>query len=45
MDRMLKPATRRNKRQAAQRNGTAWRRFSPDGTTCRYCKHDGSKHL
>ena len=44
MDRMLKKATRRNKRRS-QRNHGAWRRFSPDGTTCRYCKHDGSKHL
>ena len=44
MDRTLKPATRRNKRRQ-QRNGSAWRRFSPDGTTCRYCKHDGSHHL
>ena len=37
MDRMLKRATRRSKRRQ-QRNGSAWRRFSPDGTTCRYCK-------
>ena len=44
MDRMLKPATRRNKRRQ-DRNGTAWRRFSPDGTTCRYCKHSGAQHL
>ena len=44
MDRMLKRATRRNKRRQ-QRNGSAWRRFSPDGTTCRYCKHDHTKHL
>ena len=44
MDRMLKPATRRNKRRQ-QRNGSAWRRFSPDGTTCRYCKHDHTAHL
>ena len=44
MDRMLKKATRRNKRRS-QRNHGAWRRFSPDRTTCRYCKHDGSKHL
>ena len=44
MDRMLKPATRRNKRRQ-QRNGSAWRRFSPDGTTCRYCKHDSRQHL
>ena len=44
MDRMLKRATRRNKRRG-QRNSGAWRSFSPDGETCRYCKHDGSKHL
>ena len=44
MDRMLKRATRRNKRRG-ERNSGAWRRFSPDGTTCRYCKHDASKHL
>ena len=44
MDRMLKRATRRNKRRQ-DRNGTAWRRFSPDGTTCRYCKHSGAQHL
>ena len=44
MDRTLKRATRRNKRRG-QRNSGAWRRFSPDGETCRYCKHDGSKHL
>ena len=41
---MLKRAARRNKRRG-QRNSGAWQRFSPDGTTCRYCKHDGSKHL
>ena len=44
MDRMLKRATRKNKRRQ-DRNGTAWRRFSPDGTTCRYCKHSGAQHL
>ena len=44
MDRMLKRATRRNKRRG-QRNSGAWRRFSPDGETCRYCKHDGAQHL
>ena len=44
MDRMLKRATRRNKRRG-QRNSGAWRRFSPDGTTCRYCKHSGAQHL
>ena len=44
MDRMLKRATRRNKRRG-QRNSGAWRSFSPDGETCRYCKHDGAQHL
>ncbi len=44
MDRTLKRAKRNNKRRG-QRNHGAWQRFSPDGTTCRYCPHDGSKHL
>ena len=44
MDRTLKRAKRNNKRRG-QRNGGAWRRFSPDGKTCRYCEHDGSQHL
>ena len=44
MDRMLKTAKRKNKRRQ-NRNGSAWRRFSPDGTTCRYCKHDHTTHL
>ena len=44
MDRTLKRAKRNNKRRG-QRNGGAWRRFSPDGKTCRYCEHDGSEHL
>ena len=44
MDRMLKRTTRRNKRRS-ERNHGAWQRFSPDGTTCRYCKHDHTKHL
>ena len=44
MDRMLKRATRRNKRRG-QRNSVAWRSFSSDGETCRYCKHDGAQHL
>ncbi len=44
MDRMLKRATRKNKRRQ-DRNGTAWRRFSPDGETCRYCKHNHTTHL
>ena len=52
MDRTLKRAKRNNKRRG-QRNHGAWQRFSPDGQTpypvrgrlCRYCEHDGSKHL
>ena len=44
MDRTLKRATRRNKRRS-NRNHGAWRRFSPDGRTCRYCKHNGAAHL
>ncbi len=44
MDRTLKTAKRRNKRSSNRTRG-AWQRFSPDGTTCRYCSHDGSKHL
>ena len=44
MDRTLKRATRKNKRRI-ERNTGAWERFSPDGKTCRYCSHDGSKHL
>ena len=44
MDRTLKKAKRNNKRRG-QRNHGAWQRFSPDGIHCRYCPHDGSKHL
>ena len=44
MDRTLKRAKRNNKRRG-QRNHGAWQRFSPDGKTCRYCEHDGSRHL
>ena len=44
MDRTLKKAKRSNRRRR-ERNGGAWGRFSPDGVHCRYCKHDGSKHL
>ncbi len=44
MDRTLKPGTGKNKRRR-QRNGRAWQLFSPDGSTCRYCKHDDSQHL
>ena len=44
MDRTLKRAKRRNKKRI-ERNTGAWERFSPDGIHCRYCSHDGSKHL
>ena len=44
MDRTLKRAKRNNKRRG-RRNNAAWRRFCPDGVHCRYCPHDGSKHL
>ena len=44
MDRTLKRAKRNNKRRG-QRNHGAWRRFAPDGSTCRFCEHDGSQHL
>ena len=44
MDRTLKKAKRRNKKRI-ERNGGAWGRFCPDGIHCRYCGHDGSKHL
>ena len=44
MDRTLKRAKRPSKRRN-HRNAGAWRRFSPDGTACRFCEHDGSAHL
>lgn len=44
MDRTLKQAKRTNKRRRRRSEG-AWRRLSPDGNICRYCPHDGSKHL
>ena len=44
MDRTLKRAKRSNRRRRERSDG-AWQRFSPDGVHCRYCKHDGSKHL
>ena len=44
MDRTLKRAKRRNKRRV-ERNTGAWERFCTDGIHCRYCEHDGSKHL
>ena len=42
--RTLKRAKRPNKRRQS-RAYSAWRRFSPDGSTCRFCPHDGSTHL
>ena len=44
MDRTLKQAKRNNKRRG-RRNHTAWQRFCPDGIHCRYCPHDGTRHL
>ncbi len=44
MDRTLKRAKRHSKRRG-QRNHGAWRLFSPDGKTCRYCSHDNAEHL
>ena len=44
MDRTLRKARRKNRRRG-QRNHGAWERFCPDGTHCRYCRHDGSQHL
>lgn len=44
MDRTLNRAKRRNKRRS-ERNFSAWERFSPDGATCRYCKHTNEQHL
>ena len=39
MDKTLTIAKRTNKRRQ-ERHFKAWQRFSPDGTTCRFCKHD-----
>ena len=44
MDRTLKTAKRSSKRRR-NRNSGAWRRFSHDGKTCRFCPHDGTTHL
>ena len=44
MDRTLKRAKRNNKRRG-RRNHAAWKRFCPDGIRCRYCPHDGARHL
>ena len=44
MDRTLSRAKRGNRRRQ-ERNLTAWRGFSPDGSACRYCPHVASAHL
>ena len=44
MDSTLTRAKRTNKHRQ-ERNFRAWQRFSPDGTTCRFCKHDHTTHL
>ena len=44
MDRTLRKAKRGN-RKRQERNLTAWQAFSPDGTTCRFCRHDETTHL
>ena len=44
MDRTLRKARRGNRRRQ-DRNLTAWKSFSPDGSNCRYCEHDASAHL
>ena len=44
MDRTLRKARRGNRRRQ-ERNHTAWQGFSPDGHTCRYCRHESSAHL
>ncbi len=37
--------SRRGNRRRQERNLTAWQGFSPDGDTCRYCRHPASTHL
>ena len=44
MDSTLTRAKRTNKHRQ-ERNFKAWQRFSPDGTTCRFCWHDHTQHL
>ena len=44
MDRTLRKSRRGNRRRQ-ERNLTAWQGFSPDGSTCRYCRHDHTAHL
>ena len=36
---------KRTNKHRQERNFKAWQRFSPDGTTCRFCKHDHTTHL
>ena len=43
-DRTLNPMKRGNKQRRA-RNWNAWKLFSPDGTTCQFCKHNHTVHL
>ena len=44
MDRTLKSRGTRDRR-LKQQVKSAWGRFSPDGLQCRYCEHDGSRHV
>ena len=44
MDRTLNPVKRGNKRRQA-RNRKAWKLYSPDGETYRFCPHDITAHL
>ena len=44
MDSTLTIAKRTNKHRQ-ERHFKAWQRFSPDGTTCRFCRHDHTQHL
>ena len=37
--------SKRGNRQRQHRNWNAWKIFSPDGTTCRFCEHDNTVHL
>ena len=44
MDKTLRKAKRGNRRRQ-ERNLTSWQALSPDGTTCRFCRHDETTHL
>ena len=44
MDAMAHRPTGPNKEQE-DRNRLAWRRYSPDGDTCRFCPHPAGDHL